>query len=80
MLTEVPIEERAPILKAWGQVATSGRKHLPVANDAPVAAFETIAGKLPCLSHRPGRVAELGNTLGRSDSGRRVTPDPQLGS
>jgi len=42
-LREVLPGERAPILKAWSQVATSGRQHLPVPPDAPVAAFEAIA-------------------------------------
>ena len=42
MLTEIPPEERAPILKAWCGVATSGRQHLPVSHDAPLSAFEAI--------------------------------------
>lgn len=47
MLVEIPPEDRAPILKAWCRVATSGRKHLPVPHDAPVSAFETIAADYP---------------------------------
>lgn len=47
MLVEIPPRDRAPILKAWAQVATSGRKHLPVAHDAPVSAFETVAADYP---------------------------------
>ena len=46
-LVEVPPEQRAPILKAWCQIATSGRKHLPVAHDAPIADFEAIAADYP---------------------------------
>ena len=46
-LTEIPVEQRAPILKAWCQVATSGRQHLPVAHDAPITAFEAIAADYP---------------------------------
>jgi hypothetical protein len=46
-LTEVPPLERAPILKAWAQVATSGRNHLPVSHDAPISDFEAIAGDYP---------------------------------
>ena len=46
-LTEIPPQERAPILKAWCQVATSGRRHLPVAFDAPISAFEAIAADYP---------------------------------
>ena len=47
VLTDIPPAERAPILKAWCQIATSGRKHLPVAYDAPVSAFESIAADYP---------------------------------
>ncbi len=47
MRTEIPPQERAPILQAWCQVATSGRRHLPVAYDAPVSAFEAIAADYP---------------------------------
>jgi hypothetical protein len=46
-LTEIPPGERAPILKAWCQVATSGRQHLPIPHDAPVSAFEAIAADYP---------------------------------
>ena len=47
LLTEVPAQERAPIFKAWCQVATSGRQHLPVSPQAPVADFEAIADDYP---------------------------------
>lgn len=46
-LTEIAPRERASILKAWAQVATSGRQHLPVSPDAPPAAFESIASDYP---------------------------------
>ena len=46
-LTEIAANESPPILKAWCQVATSGRKHLPVAFDAPESAFAEIAGDFP---------------------------------
>jgi hypothetical protein len=46
-LVEVPPENRAPILKTWCQIATSGRKHIPVPYDAPIADFEAIAGQYP---------------------------------
>jgi hypothetical protein len=42
-LTEVPVRERAVILKAWCQAASSGRKHLPVSPDAPLSEFDKIA-------------------------------------
>jgi hypothetical protein len=47
MLTEIPVDERSAILKAWCQVATSGRKHVPVPYDAPLSAFEAIAADYP---------------------------------
>jgi len=47
VLTEIPPVQRAPILKAWCQVATSGRRHFPVPYDAPVSAFEAIARDYP---------------------------------
>lgn len=46
-LIEVPAAERASILKAWCQIATSGRRHIPVAHDAPLAAFEAVAADFP---------------------------------
>ena len=52
-LTEVPAKERPPILKAWCQVATSGRNHLPVPFDAPLSAFETIAADYPVFRTDP---------------------------
>jgi hypothetical protein len=45
--TEIPAEERGPILEALCQIATSGRQHLPVSHWAPVSAFETIASDYP---------------------------------
>ena len=46
-LVEVPPELRAPILKAWCQIATSGRKHLPIPYDAPLSEFSTISTDYP---------------------------------
>ena len=46
-LTEVPASERAPILKAYCQVATSGREHFPVAHDAPLSDFGAVAEHYP---------------------------------
>lgn len=52
-LTEVPAEERAPILKAYCKVATSGRHHFPVAHDAPLSEFATIVGDYPVFRIDP---------------------------
>ncbi|MGA7805705.1 hypothetical protein [Bradyrhizobium sp.] len=47
MLRELPPENRAPIIKAWSQRASSGRKHLPVEPGAPLSAFQAIAADYP---------------------------------
>ncbi|RWK03143.1 hypothetical protein [Mesorhizobium sp.] len=52
-LTEIPNEDRAPILRAWCQIATSGRRHLPVPYDAPVEAFEAISLDYPVFRIDP---------------------------
>ncbi|BAV50869.1 Uncharacterized protein MLTONO_5967 [Mesorhizobium loti] len=52
-LTEISSDDRAPILRAWCQVATSGRRHLPVPYDAPVAVFETISPDYPVFRIDP---------------------------
>jgi hypothetical protein len=41
------VEERAPILREYVRVATSGRKHFPVSVDAPTSAFQAIADRYP---------------------------------
>jgi deazaflavin-dependent oxidoreductase (nitroreductase family) len=46
-LDEVPNEKRAPIIKRYCEVATSGRVHIPVDPGAPVSQFEAIAARYP---------------------------------
>lgn len=46
-LEEVPIEQRAPILKAYLQRAPGARPHLPVDKDAPLNEFAKIAASFP---------------------------------
>ncbi|MGC4106263.1 MAG: nitroreductase/quinone reductase family protein [Thermomicrobiales bacterium] len=47
LLIEVPVDERARILKAYAGIATTGRDHLPVEPDAPISEFARIAGGFP---------------------------------
>src|SRR5512146_3235926 len=42
-LEEVPVEQRAPLLKAYLQIAPGARPHVPVDKDAPLAGFERVA-------------------------------------
>ena len=46
-LEEVSVNQRAPILKAYLQIATGARPHIPVDKDAPLAEFEKIAPTFP---------------------------------
>jgi hypothetical protein len=46
-LVPVRAEERAPILREYVRVASSGRKHLPVHVGAPLADFAAIATRYP---------------------------------
>ena len=52
-LTEVPVGERAPILKAYCQVATSGREHFPLPHDAPLSEFSAVAERYPVFRIDP---------------------------
>jgi deazaflavin-dependent oxidoreductase (nitroreductase family) len=46
-LEEIPADQRAPLLKAYLQVASGARPHVPVDKDAPLAEFEKIATMFP---------------------------------
>jgi hypothetical protein len=54
-LIEIPAEERGPILRAYCQVATSGRKHLPVSPDASLSEFGAIAADYPVFRIDPAQ-------------------------
>ena len=46
-LVDVPVPERAPILKAYLQQAPGARPHFDVGRDAPMAEFEKVAARYP---------------------------------
>jgi hypothetical protein len=46
-LVAVPPEQRAPILREYVRIASSGRKHFPVAVNAPLSEFQKIAERYP---------------------------------
>jgi hypothetical protein len=52
-LEEVPAQDRPPILKRYLEVAPGARPHLPVDQDAPLSAFERIAGDYPVFRITP---------------------------
>jgi hypothetical protein len=47
VLKEVEISQRAPILKAYLQLAPGARPHIPISKDAPISEFEKIVSKYP---------------------------------
>ncbi len=47
VLEEVPVEKRAPIIKAYLQRAPGGQQHIPVNKDAALEEYEAIAGQYP---------------------------------
>jgi hypothetical protein len=46
-LVELDTDRRAPILKAYLQIAPGARPHMAVGKDAPIAEFEGIASNYP---------------------------------
>jgi hypothetical protein len=46
-LVMVPPEQRAPILREYVRIASSGRQHFPLPVGAPLSDFEEIAGRYP---------------------------------
>jgi hypothetical protein len=54
-LVAVPPDQRAPILREYVRIATSGRRHFPVPVGAPLADFEAIANRYPVYRIDPWR-------------------------
>jgi hypothetical protein len=52
-LVLVPPEERAPILREYVRVASSGRKHFPLPVGAPLTEFAAIAERYPVYRIEP---------------------------
>ena len=48
-LEEVPVDQRAPILKTYLKIAPGARPHIPVDKDAPLDAFAAVAADFPAL-------------------------------
>ena len=51
-LDEVPVGERAPIIKRYCQIAPAGRVHIPVDLGAPIEEFEALAARYPVFRIR----------------------------
>ncbi len=46
-LEEVPVDQRAPIIKKYLQIAPGARPHIPVNKDMPIESFVAIADAYP---------------------------------
>ena len=46
-LIEVPVRDRAPVLRRYVAASPGARAHIPVSRRAPVAEFEALAADLP---------------------------------
>jgi hypothetical protein len=46
-LEEIAPDRRAPVLKAYLQIAPGARPHLPIAKDAPLSDFERVPAQFP---------------------------------
>ena len=66
-LSEVSVDRRAPILKAYLQRAPGARPHIAVDKDAPLSDFEVIAPTTPVF--RVSR--DEGRGEGRANNGRQ---------
>ncbi len=56
-LEEVPVDQRAPILRAYLQRAPGARPHVPVNKDAALAEFQKVAAAFPVFRAVPPRVS-----------------------
>ncbi len=52
-VVEVPVDERAPVLREYVRIARSGRRHFPVTPGAPLASFAAIAEHYPVFRIEP---------------------------
>ncbi len=52
-LETVAVDQRAPVLKAYLQLAPGARPHIPVDKDAPLEAFQAIAAQFPVFRVLP---------------------------
>ncbi|MEV5413633.1 nitroreductase/quinone reductase family protein [Thermopolyspora sp. NPDC052614] len=52
-LVEVPVDQRAPILKRYLQKVPGARPHMPIDRHAPLSEFEAIAANYPAFRVQP---------------------------
>jgi hypothetical protein len=60
-LVALPPEQRAPILREYVRIASSGRQHFPLRVSAPLSEFEAIVGRYPVYRIDPAHQARCFN-------------------
>lgn len=68
-LVDVPLKDRATILKRYLALAPGARPHIPVNRGAPVSAFEMVAARHPCSASPRGNATWSRAPAGRAASG-----------
>jgi hypothetical protein len=75
-LVLVPPDQRAPVIREYVRIASSGRRHFPLPPAAPLADFAAIAGRYPVY-----RVDPLEQEVGPSPHGLGdESPGPAAGA
>ncbi len=69
LLTEVPVLERAPIIRRYLELAPGARPHIPVDRRAPVADFEAVAAAYPVFRIEPDTGLHVNNSGAEDRSG-----------
>lgn len=54
LLTEIPVADRAPVLRRYLETVPGARPHIPVDRHAPLADFAAIAPRYPVFLVEPG--------------------------
>jgi hypothetical protein len=58
LLVEVPVADRARVLRRYVDKVPGGRPHIPVAPGSPLSEFEAIADRYPVFEVRPRSTAD----------------------
>ena len=78
-LVEIPVQDRAPIIKAYLTQVPFGRLHVAVDRTAAVSAFEAIAGRYPVFRVEPydGGPGAIGDRAMASAGAEEPSGEPQ---
>ncbi|HZD69577.1 MAG TPA: nitroreductase/quinone reductase family protein [Actinomycetes bacterium] len=75
-LVEVPVAERASIIKRYLQKVPGARPHIPVDRHAPLAAFTDISRRYPVFQVLPAHAADPGRSRAAVYDGATTRSEP----